>query len=526
MKLWHKLTIVIFIIINIVVQIWSMVLTPKINNYAVELLGEKLKSIAAATAASINGDDYKNIDLFDTTGIYSATYIKIKNTIEKTKDNLELTSDKYSITLLDNNSIAFGVVLNRIPFAKDSIQQLGEEAKKAVYLVYDKKHSIYTNVYKDRYGEWLSGLSPIKTSNNEIVGIVQVDENYNSIKSTISEIELAMLYGRLILLPFSILISLFVAKQFLKPIRELKDKLYRISIGNYFETNKIKASGEIKELADAAENMRVTIVEQQAKIFETISDLKTSKEKVEISDKLKSEFLAVLSHEIRTPLNVILGSINILQLELEDNNYDEIENLTNSISKGSTRLIRTVEMIVLYSELVSKTYIKQEKFITLDQAYFYSFEKYMSEARKKGIVVKTDCIETIGTIKVDENLFKEAIIQLVDNAVKYTNEGEIKLCIMEDINLGLYIIIEDTGIGISESFQKELYKPFRQEDMSYRRKYEGNGVGLALAKKCLDLNGLELKIESEKDKGTKAKIFIPKEKYFDVPNIWIRVSAK
>jgi len=240
---------------------------------------------------------------------------------------------------------------------------------------------------------------------------------------------------------------------------------------------------------------------------------------VEISDNLKSEFLAVLSHEIRTPLNVILGSINILQLEIEDNNYDEIENLSKSISRGSNRLIRTVEMIVLYSELVSKTYNKQEKYITLDQTYFDIVEKYKEEARQKGITIKIDCIASSSKIKFDENLFKEAIIQLVDNAVKYTNNGEIKLCIVEDNNLGLYIIIEDTGIGISEDFQKELYKPFRQEDMSYRRKYEGNGVGLALAKKCLDLNGFDLKIESQKGKGTKAKIFIPKEKYFDVSNI-------
>ncbi|NCQ16734.1 MAG: HAMP domain-containing histidine kinase [Ignavibacteria bacterium] len=519
MKLWHKLTIVIFVIINIIVQIWSMVITPKVNDFAVELLGEKLISIASATAASINGDNYKNIDLFDTTGIYSETYTKIRNTIEKTKKNLELTSDKYTITLLNNNSIAFGVVLNRVPFSKDSLQELGKEAINAVYEVYDKKESVYTNVYKDRYGEWLSGFSPIRASNNEIVGIVQVDENYSSVKSTISEIEMELLYGRLILLPFSILISLLVAKIFLKPIKKLKNKLHQISIGDYSNTNNIKASGEIKELIDATENLRLTIVEQQTKIFTTISNLKASKEKVEISDNLKSEFLAVLSHEIRTPLNVILGSINILQLEIEDNNYDEIENLSKSISRGSNRLIRTVEMIVLYSELVSKTYNKQEKYITLDQTYFDIVEKYKEEARQKGITIKIDCIASSSKIKFDENLFKEAIIQLVDNAVKYTNNGEIKLCIVEDNNLGLYIIIEDTGIGISEDFQKELYKPFRQEDMSYRRKYEGNGVGLALAKKCLDLNGFDLKIESQKGKGTKAKIFIPKEKYFDVSNI-------
>lgn len=518
MKLWHKLTIIIFIIINIVIQVGVMVLNPQINNLAVDLLGEKLKSIAAATAANINGEDYRNIDLFDTTGINSAVYNKIKQTINQTKENLELTSDKYTISLLNNNSAVFGVVLNRVPFAKDSLQQLGKDAITAVYAVYDKKQCVHTNVYEDRYGEWLSGFAPIFTKDKEIVGVVQVDQNYNSIKATMDEIDNSFFYGRIFLLPFTMIISLFVANIFLKPIRKVKDNILRLSNGDYAENNGIKTSGEIKELTDAAENLRLTILEQQQKIFNTINDLKLSKEKAETSDRMKSEFLAVLSHEIRTPLNVVLGSIGVLQLELEDNNFNEIESIATSISKGSKRLIRTVEMIVLYSELISKTYPKQEKYVKINQTFFNIVEECRSEAVKKGVSIQTNCTATTGTIKADETLLRETINQLVDNAVKYTEKGEIKFCVVDNSDSGICIVIEDTGIGISEEFKKELFKPFRQEDMSYTRKYEGNGIGLALAKKCSDLNGFELIIKSEKHKGTKAEIHIPKEKLFDITN--------
>lgn len=99
-----------------------------------------------------------------------------------------------------------------------------------------------------------------------------------------------------------------------------------------------------------------TLFEQQQKIFGTIGDLENSKRKAESSDRLKSEFLALISHEIRTPLNLILGNVEIIKMELDSAKLESLTEFTDEIQIGSDRLIRTIEMIVLYSELVSESY--------------------------------------------------------------------------------------------------------------------------------------------------------------------------
>ncbi len=137
----------------------------------------------------------------------------------------------------------------------------------------------------------------------------------------------------------------------------------KISNGDYSENKKIKTSFEINELFNAANNLRLTILEQQEKIFNTIAELKSAKDKAEASEKIKSEFIALLSHEIRTPLNIILGNVEVLKQELSDDVLSELEDIINEIKIGSTRLIRTVEMMVLYSELLSGSYILKNIFV-------------------------------------------------------------------------------------------------------------------------------------------------------------------
>jgi signal transduction histidine kinase len=322
-------------------------------------------------------------------------------------------------------------------------------------------------------------------------------------------------YGSLIFLPITILISFITAAFFVTPITKVKHKIKRIASGDYSNSVEIKSSGEIKELVDSAENLRITILEQQQKIFGNIKQLEEAKNKAEASDRLKSEFLAVISHEIRTPLNVILGNVEILKLELDEEKIRELEDILEPIKQGSERLIRTVEMLVLYSELSSKSYNKREHYVDVDKLFFSSVEKHKKNAAAKGIKINFDCATTTGMIKADERLLEEAINQIADNAVKYTQKGEIIFCIRKTENQELKLIFNDTGIGISNEFMKELYKPFRQEDMSYERRFEGNGIGLALAKKCCDINGFGLNITSEKEKGTTVEIIIPSRHLFN-----------
>jgi len=111
-------------------------------------------------------------------------------------------------------------------------------------------------------------------------------------------------------------------------------------------------------------------------------------------------------------------------------------------------------------------------------------------------------------------LLEESLNHIIDNAFKFTSNGAIAFCIKKSVE-GIDISVEDTGIGISKEFMDDIFKPFHQEDMRISRGFEGNGLGLAIAKKCCDANGFELKIESEKNKGTIVVIHVPKEKLFN-----------
>ena len=514
MKLWLKLTILLTIILNVVIEIGILTITPKIESYSINLVGEKLKSISASISAGIDGEQFKNLDIFDSTSTTNPEYVFVQKTIETAKENLELTHDIYSISILDNNSISFGVVLNKVSFGKDTLSLLNKTSKEAAIEVYQNKKCINTGLYTDKLGSWLSGFSPIFDNNKNVVGIIKVDQNYDTVKSKLTEINDQVFVGRIILFPITIFLSFLLANIFIAPITKVKKSILKISSGDYSENVQLKSSGEIKELIDASENLRKTIIEQQQKIFASIGELEESKNKAEASDRMKSEFLALLSHEIRTPLNIILGNIEVLKLEFNDDVLNELKEITDEIKFGSDRLIRTVEMIVLYSELVSDSYSKKERLLNINQMFFEISSSYKEESLQKGIKILNECTATTGMIKADELLISEAIKQITDNAFKFTESGEIHFCIFDKMEEGISLVISDTGIGISEEFMKELFKPFRQEDMSYSRKFEGNGLGLAISKKGCDINGFELKISSEKNKGTMVEINIPKDKFF------------
>jgi signal transduction histidine kinase len=105
-------------------------------------------------------------------------------------------------------------------------------------------------------------------------------------------------------------------------------------------------------------------------------------------------------------------------------------------------------------------------------------------------------------VYADEYMLTKVFDNLIDNAVKFTNSGSVEILSSNISDSKIRIIVKDSGIGISEVYMKNLFKPFSQEESGYTRKFEGNGLGLALVKKYCDLNNADISVESEKGKGT------------------------
>lgn len=235
-----------------------------------------------------------------------------------------------------------------------------------------------------------------------------------------------------------------------------------------------------------------------------IQDLIEAKEVAEKANKLKSEFLSQMSHEIRSPLNVVLNMSNLIKEEFNGGLTQDQLRFFNGIELAGKRIIRTVSLILNLSELQVGTYRPVFKDVNLLTDVFDKIrEEYSQKAKEKGLGFNIYCDMPATRVFGDLHSINQIFVNLVDNAIKYTNHGEINLFINRDQEGNLYVSIEDTGIGISYEYMNMIFEPFTQEERGYSRRFEGSGLGLALVKKYCELNNAKITVESRKGKGSK-----------------------
>ncbi len=239
----------------------------------------------------------------------------------------------------------------------------------------------------------------------------------------------------------------------------------------------------------------------ERKIFE--QQLMDAKEKAEKSDRLKSEFLAQMSHEIRTPINTILSFNSLLREELEDKVSEDLRTSFRTIENGGRRLIRTIDLILNMSQLQTGSYdLNIREFDILNDILENIYLEFKNFADNKNLKLDLICKTNLTRIDGDYFTIVQIFSNLIDNAIKYTNEGSVEIIIYLNSASELCIDVKDTGIGISEEFMPRLFTPFTQEESGYTRTYEGNGLGLALVKKYAEMNNIEIIVNSKKDSGS------------------------
>jgi signal transduction histidine kinase/putative methionine-R-sulfoxide reductase with GAF domain len=242
------------------------------------------------------------------------------------------------------------------------------------------------------------------------------------------------------------------------------------------------------------------ITEKKKNVLELIE----AKETAEKSNKLKSEFLAQISHEIRSPIYITMSYVSLIKEDLGDSVSPEILEYINAINSAGKRLIRTVDLILNMSEIQVGSYEPSWENIDLAEDIFNDIKmEYEGQAKKKGLGFSFCSNVSNPIIYADKYSIKQIFTNLIDNAIKYTLSGEIKIIIQQGGNKDYDIIVEDTGIGISAGHLPMIFEPFMQEDRGYSRKYEGNGLGLALVKKYCDLNNAEIHVDSVKGNGSR-----------------------
>jgi len=303
--------------------------------------------------------------------------------------------------------------------------------------------------------------------------------------------------------------SCYVQQSIREIFKELIDK-YGEAKGFEFEIR--KKNGEIIYVRDSSRaiyNDKGAIAYYEG-VLEDITDKKKyeteilyAKENAEKADKLKSYFMAHLSHEIRTPVNSILTFVSLLKEEFEEKLTDELRDCFTIIGNSADRLIRTIDLIMNISSLQTGNFDTKYEWLDLEKDVLSDvLRDYELKARYKSVKLNYVNKSEVKKVYADRYSIFQMFSNLIDNAVKYTpKNGDIHIIVHKGED-DLLVDVIDTGIGISHEYLPNLFTPFTQEEMGYTRKYEGNGLGLAIAKKYAELNNALINVKSVKGIGS------------------------
>ncbi len=230
------------------------------------------------------------------------------------------------------------------------------------------------------------------------------------------------------------------------------------------------------------------------------------------ANRVKDLFMANMSHEIRTPLNSLLGFSNIIHDRFAEKMDAEEKEYFKIINSSGQRLLRSVHEVLDISQITAGVMPYNPATVQLSDLVKSVYDQFIPVAQDKQLDYNFENNIENSVVKVDEHSIIKAISNLIDNAIKYTDQGSVTVSLEMQDGKNI-LLIKDTGIGINQDYIEKIYDSFSQESMGYTKKYQGLGLGLSIAKKCLDINEVPITIESESGVGTTFKLtFTPVDK--------------
>ena len=263
-----------------------------------------------------------------------------------------------------------------------------------------------------------------------------------------------------------------------------------------------------EELRRHADELEKRVAERTEELILANGALLEAKEAAESADRIKSAFLATMSHELRTPLNSIIGFTGILRQELAGPLNDEQRKQLGIVRDSARHLLALINDVLDLSKIEAGQ-------LEVNRAPFdlrASLEKVAGIvkplAEKKGLALRVRLAPEIGAGETDSRRVEQILLNLLQNAIKFTERGEVALA-AESAGNAIRLSVADTGMGIRPEDMGQLFQPFRQIDSGLSRQHEGTGLGLAICRRLAELLGGAIRAESTWGQGSVFTLTLP-----------------
>jgi signal transduction histidine kinase len=244
----------------------------------------------------------------------------------------------------------------------------------------------------------------------------------------------------------------------------------------------------------------------ERRVAERTAELQEALHKLSDMSQMKANFVANISHELRTPLTHVKGYLELLTTESLGQLNSEQKNALEVSQRAAGRLESLIDNLILFSLAARGEMTLRLTPVNLNKVVGEVINYSRSKADDRKVILRSNIPADIPFVQADEEKLSWAILQLIDNGIKFTpSGGEVTLSVHPEAEKLIMVSVTDTGIGIPPGRLNEIFEPFHQLDSSSSRHYGGTGLGLALVRDIVNAHGSSIDVQSEEGKGTRLR---------------------